>query len=97
MAVGSVERLALVISSNMFNLDSGLGHVLTMLVAPGPGPYSFELTVESEQLHVWPAHLDSTPKHLFIERLGVADPVAISAAHTRLFMILHESNVPPPR
>lgn len=96
MSLGDAERLALVISSDMFNLDSGLGHVLTMLVSPEPGPYSFPLANQDPPLHVWPAHLDSTPKHLLRQRIDAVQFDAISEAHTRLFMILHESTAPPP-
>jgi hypothetical protein len=37
---GELSQHVLVISSDMFNLDSGLGHVLAMLMMAEPGPHS---------------------------------------------------------
>ena len=84
----------LVISSDMFNLDSGLGHVLGMEVRDEPGPYSVPIPGE-QGWHVWPAHLDSTPKRTCVQRVGSVSPETLSEAHTRLFMMLHESTVLP--
>jgi len=102
---GELSRDVLVISSDMFNLDSGLGHVLTMLVMAEPGPYSVEAAlagideqsgaVAAGGSHVWPAHLSSTPKTVLVRRVAVADEATVSAAHTRLFMMLYESSFPP--
>ncbi|MGQ0775751.1 MAG: hypothetical protein ACT4NY_15255 [Pseudonocardiales bacterium] len=92
--VDSDRYRVLVISSDMFNLDSGLGHVLAMEVRDEPGPYSFPLQGE-QSWHVWPAHLDSTPKRAGVECVGSVSPETLSEAHTRLFMMLHESTVPP--
>ena len=92
--VGSDHYRVLVISSDMFNLDSGLGHVLAMEVRDEPGPYSFPIPGEQGR-HVWPAHLDSTPKRAGVQCVGTVSPETLSLAHTRLFMMLHESTVPP--
>lgn len=99
MTAAATERLALVISSDIFNLDSGLDHVLTMLVASEPGPYSFPFREGDAQLHVWPAHIDSTPKHLLRSRIGTTRlevfSNVFSNAHRHLFMILHEPTATP--
>lgn len=102
---GELSRHVLVISSNMFNLDSGLGHVLTMLVMAEPGPYSVAAALAGVDepggeashagLHVWPAHLYSTPKTTLARRVAVVDEATVSAAHTRLFMMLYESSIQP--
>jgi len=102
---GEFSRHVLVISSAMFNLDSGLGHVLTMLMMAEPGPYSVAaaLSAIDEQggrvpasgWHVWPAHLYSTPKKTLVQRVALVDEATVSAAHTRLFMMLYESSIPP--
>lgn len=102
---GELSRHVLVISSDMFNLDSGLGHLLTMLVMAEPGPYSVEAVlaevdeqgaaVAATGWHVWPAHLSSTPKTTLVRRMAVVDKATVSAAHTRLFMMLYESSIPP--
>lgn len=92
--LGNDHYQVLVISSDMFNLDSGLGHVLAMEVRDQPGPYSFPVAGQ-QSWHVWPAHLDSTPKRACVRRLGSVSPETLSEAHTRLFMMLHESTVPP--
>jgi hypothetical protein len=102
---GGLTRHVLVISSDMFNVDSGLGHVLAMLVMAEPGPYSVAAVfTEGEELsdaaapgswHVWPAHLYSTPKTTLVRRVAMADETTVSAAHTRLFMMLYESSIPP--
>lgn len=84
----------LVISSDMFNLDSGLAHVLTMEVRDEPGPYSVPIPGE-QGWHVWPAHLDSTPKRTCVQCVGSVNSETLSDAHTRLFMMLHESTIPP--
>lgn len=99
-----LSRHVLVISSDMFNLDSGLGHVLAMLVMPEPGPYSVPAVLTRDEQgsgtpasewHVWPAHLYSTPKATLVRRVAVVDEATISTAHTRLFMMLYESSFPP--
>ncbi len=92
--VGSDHYRVLVISSDMFNLDSGLAHVLAMEVRDEPGPYSVPLPGE-QGWHVWPAYLDSTPKRACTQRVGSVSPETLSEAHTRLFMMLHESTIPP--
>ena len=91
---GSDRYRVLVISSDMFNLDSGLGHVLAMEVRDEPGPYSVPIPDE-QSWHVWPAHLDSTPKRTCVQCVGSVSPETLSEAHTRVFMMLHESTVPP--
>jgi hypothetical protein len=102
---GELSRHVLVISSDMFNLDSGLGHVLAMLMVAEPGPYSVAAAfsgteeqgggVPTSGWHVWPAHLYSTPKTTLVRRVAVVDEATVSAAHTRLFMMLYESSIPP--
>ena len=102
---GESSRHVLVISSDMFNLDSGLGHVLAMLMMAEPGPYSAAAVlsgvdeqgggVPTSGWHVWPAHLYSTPKTTLLRRVAVVDEATMAAAHTRLFMMLYESSIPP--
>ena len=85
--VGELSRHVLVVSSDMFNLDSGLGHVLTMLVMPEPGPYGVEAAlagideqgaaVPAAGWHVWPAHLSSTPTATMVRRVAVADEATV--------------------
>ncbi|MGH3752971.1 MAG: hypothetical protein ACRDRP_09785 [Pseudonocardiaceae bacterium] len=94
VAVGRDRYRVLVISSDMFNLDSGLAHLLAMEVRDEPGPYSFPIPGE-RGWHVWPAHLDSTPKRVCVQRVGSVSLETLSEAHTRLFMMLHESTAPP--
>jgi hypothetical protein len=105
VSAGGLSRHVLVISSDMFNLDSGLRHVLAMLVMAEPGPYSVAAMlvgdgergggVPASGWHVWPAHLYSTPKTTMVRRVAVVDETTVSAAHTRLFMMLYESTIPP--
>ncbi|MGH3718918.1 MAG: hypothetical protein ACRDRI_08785 [Pseudonocardiaceae bacterium] len=92
--IGSDHYRVVVISSDMFNLDSGLGHVLAMEVRDEAGPYSVPIP-GTQGWYVWPAHLDSTPKRACAQCVGSVSPETLAEAHTRLFMMLHESTIPP--